>query len=142
MKVYKTKASARLARKERLDDSEICEAVERAEEGLIYAELGRFLIKQRVESSRVIMFHRSDRNILLHVFAKGDKENLSDTELETYREMAKQLALVTDRQCALLVEQGKWIEIDYERYKKEVSKRSASVGTPRGGGPLRGRRDR
>jgi hypothetical protein len=43
-----TKVFARFARKERLDDARLCEAVSRAERGSVDADLGGHLIKQRV----------------------------------------------------------------------------------------------
>jgi hypothetical protein len=48
MNAYKTKEFARLARKAGLSDRALCQAVARAERGLIDAKLGRFLIKQRI----------------------------------------------------------------------------------------------
>jgi hypothetical protein len=51
LRVFTTKVFARFARKERLDDHRLCEAVTRAERGSIDAALGGDLIKQRVARS-------------------------------------------------------------------------------------------
>lgn len=48
MQAFKTRWFARFARRERIDDRSLIEAVERAERGLIDADLGGGLIKQRV----------------------------------------------------------------------------------------------
>lgn len=48
MRVFVTKAFARFARKERLDEERLCEAITRAESSAIDADLGGGLIKQRV----------------------------------------------------------------------------------------------
>jgi hypothetical protein len=48
LRVFTTKVFARFARKERLDDRRLREAVARAERGLVDAALGGDLIKQRV----------------------------------------------------------------------------------------------
>jgi hypothetical protein len=48
VRVFVTKVFARFARKERLDDSRLCEAVARAASGLVDADIGGNLIKQRV----------------------------------------------------------------------------------------------
>lgn len=45
---FKTKAFARFARRERIRDRALCEAVERIAEGLIDADLGGGVIKQRI----------------------------------------------------------------------------------------------
>ena len=48
MQVFKTKGFARFARHEEISDSVLREAIRRAERGLIDADLGGGLIKQRV----------------------------------------------------------------------------------------------
>ena len=48
MKVFKTRWFARFARQEKIADDGLREAIERAERGLIDANLGGGLIKQRV----------------------------------------------------------------------------------------------
>jgi hypothetical protein len=48
LRVFATRVFARFARKERLDDNRLCEAIARAERGSVDADLGANLIKQRV----------------------------------------------------------------------------------------------
>ncbi|WP_447415009.1 type II toxin-antitoxin system RelE/ParE family toxin, partial [Clostridium perfringens] len=48
MRIFKTKWVARFVRRERISDADLKEAIERAERGLIDADLGGGLIKQRV----------------------------------------------------------------------------------------------
>jgi hypothetical protein len=48
MRIFKNKWFARFARKERIGDELLCQAIERAEKGLIDAELGGGVIKQRI----------------------------------------------------------------------------------------------
>ncbi|WP_349626969.1 type II toxin-antitoxin system RelE/ParE family toxin [Rhodopseudomonas palustris] len=48
MRVFKTKAFARFARRERISDPRLLDAVQRAERGLIDADLGSGVIKQRI----------------------------------------------------------------------------------------------
>lgn len=48
MRVFVTKVFARFARREGLKDSRLREAIARAERGLVDADLGGSLIKQRV----------------------------------------------------------------------------------------------
>jgi hypothetical protein len=143
MQVFKTSEFVRLANKEGLADEDCCEAVDRAEKGLVYAALGKFLIKQRAGGVRTIIFHQEGhRAVLLHVFAKNAKENLSKRELEIYRDFAKELAQVTATQVEELVKRKKWVKIDYEQHCKNLSKRTASIAASRGEGSSRGRRDR
>jgi hypothetical protein len=46
--IYKLKTFARFARSEKIADKSLVEAIERAERGLVDADLGGGLIKQRV----------------------------------------------------------------------------------------------
>ncbi|WP_234056077.1 type II toxin-antitoxin system RelE/ParE family toxin, partial [Xanthobacter sp. NFH-6] len=48
MRVFKNSRFHKFARKEKISDAMLCEAVERAERGQIDADLGAGLIKQRV----------------------------------------------------------------------------------------------
>lgn len=121
MKLYKTKEFARLAKREGVEDSNLCDAIDRAERGLIDATIGKFLIKQRVARRnegrsggfRSIVFYRErDRAVFLHLFAKNDKDNLTSTELAAYRDFAKALTNLTVEQVRALIEENKWIEVE------------------------------
>jgi len=47
MRIFKNKPFARFARKNEIDDSELCDAIQDAVRGLIAADLGGGVIKQR-----------------------------------------------------------------------------------------------
>ena len=90
MRVFKTRGFARFARKAKLDDAALCEAVARAERGLMDADLGGGLIKQRVPRRgegrsggfrTLIAVRLRDRAIFVHGFAKSAQDNLSSHEL-------------------------------------------------------------
>jgi hypothetical protein len=48
LRVWKTKAFARFARKAELNDEDLCKAVSEVDHGLIDADLGGGVIKQRI----------------------------------------------------------------------------------------------
>ena len=52
MQIFKTKVFSRFAKKEKISDTALLKAVERAEKGLIDADLGGHLIKQRVSKEK------------------------------------------------------------------------------------------
>jgi hypothetical protein len=98
VRAFKTKWFVRFARKERITDRTLWEAVDRAERGLIDADVGGGVIKQRVARSgqgksggyRTILVYRTKtRAIFVFGFAKSDKADLDADELEGYRELAK-----------------------------------------------------
>ncbi|WP_041284461.1 type II toxin-antitoxin system RelE/ParE family toxin [Desulfobacca acetoxidans] len=97
MRIFKTKWFMRFARDERIIDESLCQAIERAELGIVDADLGGGVIKQRVARpgqgrSRgyrmLIAYHAGDRAVFLYGFAKKERENIGDDELATLREIA------------------------------------------------------
>lgn len=98
MRVFKTRWFARFARSERLDDDSLSEAIKRAARGLIDADLGGGLIKQRVARQgrgrsggyRMIIAYRvKERAVFLYGFAKNERENIEPDELEDLRLVAR-----------------------------------------------------
>jgi hypothetical protein len=98
MQIFKTRGFARFARSEGIADRSLREAIERAERGLVDADLGGGLIKQRVarrgqgrsSGYRVIVGYRvRDRAVFLFGFAKSERGNISADELTFLRELAK-----------------------------------------------------
>jgi hypothetical protein len=80
MRVLETRSFARFARRAAISDVSLCEAVDRAEKGLIDADLGGGIIKQRVARTgqgrsggyRTLIAYRSRRrSIFIHGFAKA-----------------------------------------------------------------------
>lgn len=98
VRVYKNSWFSKFARKENIEDTALCEAVERARQGLIDADLGSGLLKQRVAREgggksggyrTLIFFQAEERAIFAFGFAKSDRANLNTAELATFRKAAK-----------------------------------------------------
>lgn len=94
MRVFKTRWFARFAKREQITDKSLREAIKRAERGLIDADLGGGLIKQRVARSgqgksggyRTLVAYRSKhRAIFIYGFAKSEQENVRPDELISFR---------------------------------------------------------
>ena len=97
MQTFKTRAFARFAIREGLEDAALCKAVERAREGLIDADLGGGVIKQRIARKgggrsggfrTIVLFRRGALAFFVYGFAKSDRESLRRDELVTYRLLA------------------------------------------------------
>ena len=97
MALYKLKAFARFARSENISDKSLAEAVERAGRGLVDADLGGGLIKQRVARKGqgrrggyrvLIAFRFGDFAVFLFGFAKSAEDNLDDRQLDVLRRVA------------------------------------------------------
>ncbi|MDQ5988501.1 MAG: hypothetical protein CSYNP_04261 [Syntrophus sp. SKADARSKE-3] len=98
MQIFKTKWFMRYARQEHLEDSSLCDAIERAERGIVDADLGGGIIKQRVArigqgrsgGYRLLIAYRSGkRAVFLYGFAKNERDNIGPDELETLREIGE-----------------------------------------------------
>ncbi len=86
MRVFVTKAFRRFQRKEGIDALALCEAVARAERGIIDADLGAGLIKQRVARKgrgrsggfrTIIAYRTAERSVFIYGFAKSRQANLN-----------------------------------------------------------------
>ncbi|MEI9886632.1 MAG: type II toxin-antitoxin system RelE/ParE family toxin [Rhizomicrobium sp.] len=91
MRIFKTKWFVRYARRERIADAALLEAIGRAEKGLVDADIGGGLIKQRIARPGrgrsggyrvLIAVCWEDRAIFLYGFAKSERDNIKDDELE------------------------------------------------------------
>jgi hypothetical protein len=96
VRVFKTKWLVRYARRERIADSSLREAIERAGRGSIDADIGGGVIKQRVARSgqgraggyrMLIAYKAGTRAVFLYAFAKNERENIEPDELLTLREI-------------------------------------------------------
>lgn len=97
MQIFKTKLFTRFARQEGISDARLNEAIERAACGLVDADLGGGVIKQRVARKgqgrsggyRILMaFRLHNRAVFLYGFAKSERDNIDADELALLREVA------------------------------------------------------
>jgi hypothetical protein len=128
MRVFKTKWFVRFARKERIEDAALSEAVKRAEAGLIDADLSGGVIKQRVARQgqgksggfRTLIAYRAGKlAIFVYGFDKNDRENITDGELETLQEIAAAWFAGTAADWARQVEAGLAKEVEYGKPSKD-----------------------
>lgn len=118
---YLPKEFSRQARRSGLTDEALGEAIDRAEEGKVDADLGGGLIKQRVSGSSrgrsggfrtIIAYRRGRQAIFLHLFAKARRANIGPAELEIYRKLAKAYDGLDEAQLDELVNHRGWRRID------------------------------
>lgn len=114
----------RFARKQGLDELVLMQAIARAETGLIDADLGGGLIKQRVARAgsgksggyRTLLFFRSgDRAIFAFGFAKNDRANISAMDLRLLKRAASEALGWSEEALDRLVETGALLEIEHDR---------------------------
>ena len=120
MPIYKLKPFARFVRSEAISDESLSEAVERAGRGLVDADLGGGLIKQRVARKGqgrssgyrvIIAFRAGDFAVFLFGFAKSAQDNLDDRQVNVLRGIAASWLSADAATIKKAVEQGELVEV-------------------------------
>lgn len=121
MRVYKTRPFARFQRRERISDETLCKAVADAEAGLIEADLGGGLIKQRVARAgsgkrggyrTVIAYRKETRAFFLFGFAKSARANIDDDELAALKRRAAGLLAAAEQALNTMIADEDLTEVD------------------------------
>jgi hypothetical protein len=135
MRVFLTKWTARFVRREKISLASLRDAIVRAEQGLVDADLGGGLIKQRIARTgkgrsggyrTIVAYRRSGRAIFLFGFAKSGRENIGPDELKTAREIAAIWMSADEQRIALGLHEGELEEVPYGNEEVEQSGRGAS----------------
>lgn len=121
MRIFKTKWFVRYARREQIKDRSLREAVLRAEQGLVDADLGGNVIKQRVARAgqgrsggyrMLVAFRSKALAVFLYGFAKNERDNIDNDELATLREIAAAWLAADTDQIERAIAEGVLQEID------------------------------
>jgi hypothetical protein len=120
MRAFKNTAFSRFADRNEISDEDLCDAVQRASRGLIDADLGGSVIKQRIARKgegksggfrALILFKAENGAVFVHGFAKKDLGNISSKELKALKRLAKIMLGYSDAQFATLVSSGTLVEV-------------------------------
>ncbi|MEI6569390.1 MAG: type II toxin-antitoxin system RelE/ParE family toxin [Verrucomicrobiota bacterium] len=120
MRVFKNKAFVRFARKARISDAVLCEAIANATRGLIDADFGGGVLKQRIARQgggksggfrTIIPFWIHARAFFVHGFAKNEQDNIRDDELAAFRLLAAELMTYDDKALASAIANGTLMEV-------------------------------
>lgn len=120
MTLYKTKSFSRFARKARLQEADLWNAACRAQAGVIDADLGGGVTKQRIArpgegksggARSIILFRFKGRAVFVYGFEKKDLGNIKTDELEAFRELADVILGYSEAEIRKRVADGALIEI-------------------------------
>ena len=123
VRIFESRWFQRFARKEGIEDAALREAVARAEKGQIDADLGGEVIKQRVARPgqgkskgyrTIILFRRGARAFFVYGFAKSQRANVNEDEEDQFKEAAKHVLGLTEKQLAELLKRGGFVEVTSE----------------------------
>jgi hypothetical protein len=119
--VYKTRPFARFARKARIPDVDLWKAARLANDGLIDADLGGGVIKQRIArrgegksggSRSIILYKKDNRAIYVHGFEKKDVSNIGSKDLDAFRKLAGVYLGYTGVELAQRVADGTLLKVE------------------------------
>ena len=113
IRVFKSAWFSRAARKARIIDRDLWEAIQQVMLGQA-DDLGGGVFKKRLNRNmhRGIILARGRRFwVYEYVFAKKDRDNIDDDELAAFRRLAKVYETLTDGQVAQLLDNGDFEEI-------------------------------
>jgi hypothetical protein len=130
VRIFKTKTLAKFTRQHGISDDRLIDAVDRAVRGLVDANLGGQIIKQRVARPgqgrrggfRMIIGIRSDRAIFLFAFAKNERENIDEAEMMTLREIVASFLDAAEEKIAQALKDGTLIEVQHGSENKKDKK--------------------
>jgi hypothetical protein len=99
MSVYRTRTFNRWARKQRLSDAALCDAVHEMRHGLYEADLGGGLLKKRIArpghgksgGRAIVATNSGDRWFFVYGFAKNERADIDDEEETALKKLAETL---------------------------------------------------
>jgi hypothetical protein len=120
MRIFKNAWFRRFARREKISDDALQKAISRANKGMLDANLGGHVIKQRIARAgqgrssgyrTIIIFRKEDKAFFVYGFAKNAQDNISKGELKAFKRAAKELLALSDEQIGLLLANKALIEV-------------------------------
>jgi hypothetical protein len=120
MQKLMTSHFSKWASKQKMPAGELLKAIEEINSGHFEANLGGNIVKKRVRfegkgksgSGRTILcYKQNDRAIFIHGFAKNEKDNLSPKELVAFKEVARILLNLSEKEINVAIENRDFIEV-------------------------------
>jgi hypothetical protein len=121
VRIFKNKSFTRFARKARLPDSDLREADAAVERGLIDADLGGSVVKQRIARAgggksggfrTIILFRAGRGRSSSTAFAKSEQDNIRDDELAAFKTLAAEMLGYDEAALARAIANGTLTEVN------------------------------
>jgi hypothetical protein len=123
LRVFKNAWFGRFARREKIKDAALKDAVVRAEKGVIDADLGGGVLKQRIARAgqgksggyrSIILFRKGERAFFVYGFAKSNQDSLGPDETAAFKKSAKAFFALSEKQLDALLKEAALTEVTYE----------------------------
>ncbi len=95
-------------------------AIEAAEQGIIDADLGGQVIKQRMgrpqqgksgDYRTIILFKKDDKAFFVYGYAKNQRDNIEEDELNAFKEMSKELFNLSEEDIEKAINDNELTEV-------------------------------
>lgn len=129
MRIFKSKWFAKFASKERITDAKLCGAIRNAEKGIVDADYGGGVIKQRIARPNegksggyrsIVIFRKGALSFFVYGFAKSEQDNIDESDERDFKELAKIVLAVSDAELKTLVDSGKYMEVKCDDQSEEL----------------------
>jgi hypothetical protein len=121
VRIFKNAWFERFARKQKLDAAALRDAIQRAEQGLVDADLGGGVIKQRVARPgqgksggyrTIILYRQAHRAFFVYGFAKSQQSNISDDEKAAFKQAAQHILDLSEEHLVEMIRRGQFSEVE------------------------------
>jgi hypothetical protein len=126
LRVFKNAWFGRFARKEKLSDTQLWNAVQDAERGLVDANLGSGVIKLRMARKgsgksagyrTIVMYRQGEKAFFVFGFPKNEQANIRDDEATQFKKAAKHILNMSEEQIDQLIDNGQLEEVTHGNEK-------------------------
>lgn len=120
LRTYLGRNFVKFTRKEKIGEAQLCKTIEDIENGIIDADLGGGVIKQRISRQGqgksggyrvLILFKFEDKAVFVHGFAKNDMANISPEKERELKQLARFILPLSVEKIDLLLAKGDFTEI-------------------------------
>ena len=120
MRIFKTRAFDKWAKKAKVSDQSLLQAVHEIEQGLVDSNLGGHVHKKRIAGKgkgkrgglrSILVYQTANKAFFVFGYAKNEKANISDEELHIAKAFATEVLGYSDAAIHTLILKGKLIEV-------------------------------
>ena len=121
MKKLSTKWFKKWAKKSKIKDQDLLDAVDNLIKGLSTVDLGSNLFKIRVKREHsgkssgfrtIVVYKENEKAIFLYGFGKNEKDNISKTELLYFKKLGNDFLTLDENQIKQLIEAKSLFDIE------------------------------
>lgn len=123
MRVFKNAWFGRFARKEKISNTQLWNAVQDAERGLVDANLGSGVIKLRIARKgrgksagyrTIVMYRQGDKAFFVFGFPKNELTNIQNDEATQFKKAAQHILNMSEDQIDQLIDNGQLEEVTHD----------------------------